>query len=67
MPVYNEGEAVEPVIRRLSAAVRTPHEILVVYDFDEDTTVPVVARLAREIAGLRGLRNDIGRGVLNAM
>jgi len=67
MPVYNEGEAVEPVIRRLSAAVRTPHEILVVYDFDEDTTVPVVARLAPEIAGLRGLRNDIGRGVLNAM
>ena len=67
LPVYNEGEAVEPVLRALSAGVRTPHELVVVYDFDEDTTVPVVARLAAEIPNLRGLRNDLGRGVLNAM
>ena len=67
LPVYNEGEAVEPVLRGLANAVRTPHELVVVYDFDEDTTVPVVRRLVSEIPGLRGLRNDIGRGVLNAM
>jgi glycosyltransferase involved in cell wall biosynthesis len=67
LPVYNEGEAVEPVLRALSTGVRTPHELVVVYDFDEDTTVPVIARLAGEIPGLRGLRNELGRGVLNAM
>ncbi len=67
LPVYNEGEAVEPVLRALSAGVKTPHELVVVYDFDGDTTVPVIARLADEIPGLRGLRNDLGRGVLNAM
>ena len=67
LPVYNEGEAVEPVLRGLAAAIRTPHELVVVYDFDEDTTVPVVHRLAGEIPNLRGLRNDLGRGVLNAM
>jgi len=67
VPVYNEGEAVEPILRALSADVRTPHEIVVVYDFEGDTTVPVVTRLAAEIQGLRGLRNDLGRGVLNAM
>jgi dolichol-phosphate mannosyltransferase len=67
LPVYNEGEAVEPVLRALSGAVTTPHELVVVYDFDGDTTVPVLARLAGDIPGLRGLRNDIGRGVLNAM
>src|SRR6476620_5534587 len=67
LPVYNEGEAVEPVLRALSAGVRTPHEFVVVYDFDGDTTVPVLARLARDIPNLRGLRNDLGRGVLNAM
>jgi glycosyltransferase involved in cell wall biosynthesis len=67
LPVYNEGEAVEPVLRALSAGVDTPHEMVVVYDFDEDTTVPVVERLRDEIPGLRGLRNDLGRGVLNAM
>jgi glycosyltransferase involved in cell wall biosynthesis len=67
LPVYNEGEAVEPVLRALAAGVRTPHELVVVYDFDADTTVPVVGRLAGEIPGLRGLRNDLGRGVLKAM
>jgi dolichol-phosphate mannosyltransferase len=67
LPVYNEGDAVEPVLRALSAGVSTAHELVVVYDFDGDTTVPVIARLAPEIPGLRGLRNDLGRGVLNAM
>jgi dolichol-phosphate mannosyltransferase len=67
LPVYNEGEAVEPVLRALAEGVATPHELVVVYDFDEDTTVPVVGRLTAEIPNLRGLRNDIGRGVLNAM
>ena len=67
LPVYNEGDAVEPVLRAMAAGVRTPHELVVVYDFDEDTTVPVIERLAASIPGLRGLRNDLGRGVLNAM
>jgi glycosyltransferase involved in cell wall biosynthesis len=67
LPVFNEGEAVEPVLRALAAGVQTSHEIVVVYDFDEDTTVPVVERLQREIPNLRPLRNNIGRGVLNAM
>lgn len=67
MPVFKEGEAVEPVIRALTDGVRTPHEILVVYDFDEDPTVPVIERLAGELPAVRGLRNDLGRGVLNAM
>jgi dolichol-phosphate mannosyltransferase len=67
LPVYDEGDAVEPVLRALSAGVATSHELVVVYDFDGDTTVPVIARLVDEIPGLRGLRNDLGRGVLNAM
>ncbi|MBI3745284.1 MAG: glycosyltransferase [Chloroflexi bacterium] len=67
LPVYNEGEAVEPVLRALHAAVSAPTELLVVWDFDGDTTRPVVERLAAELPGLRGVRNDLGRGVLNAM
>ncbi len=46
LPVYNEGEAVEPVLRALAAGVATRRtRLVVVYDFDEDTTVPVIARL----------------------
>src|SRR3954465_11943059 len=67
MPVFKEGEAVEPVLRAMTGAVSATHEILVVYDFDEDPTVPVIERLATELPTIRGLRNEIGRGVLNAM
>ncbi len=67
MPVYNEGDAVLPVLRALEAAIASPHETLVVYDFDEDTTVPPVRALAAELPSVRLLRNDLGRGVLNAM
>jgi glycosyltransferase involved in cell wall biosynthesis len=67
MPVFKEGEAVEPIIRALTGAVRTPHEVIVVYDFDEDPTVPVIDRLAAELPAVRGHRNDLGKGVLNAM
>jgi dolichol-phosphate mannosyltransferase len=67
VPVYNEGKAVVPVLRALDAGIGTSHEILIVYDFDEDTTVPVATALAREMPGLRPLRNRTGRGVLNAM
>lgn len=67
IPVYNEGEAIVPILRNLEAGLKTTHEILIVYDFDEDTTVPPVRALATELPNLRGLRNDIGRGVLNAL
>jgi len=69
LPVYNEGERVEPVLRALHAAVATPKELVVVWDFDGDATRPVVERLVAsgELPGLRGHRNDLGRGVLNAM
>jgi glycosyltransferase involved in cell wall biosynthesis len=67
MPVWNEGERVVPTIRALAAAVHIPFELLVVHDMLEDTTVPVVVRLAAEIPGLRAHRNELGRGVLNAM
>jgi glycosyltransferase involved in cell wall biosynthesis len=67
MPVYNEGDRVVPVLRALAAALRTPYEILMVHDFDADTTVQPVRGLARELPQVRLLRNDLGPGVLNAM
>ena len=68
VPVYNEGENVVPTLRGLveKAHVR-PLEVLVVHDFDEDTTVPVVKRLQSEMPELRLHRNTLGRGVLNAL
>ncbi len=67
IPVYNEGEAIVPLVRRLSAVAPPSNEILVVYDFDEDTTVAPLRALAAELPNVRGLRNDLGRGALNAL
>ncbi len=68
MPVYNEGENVVPTLRGVVERTRTrPLEVLVVHDFDKDTTVPVVKRLQLEMPELRLHRNNIGRGVLNAL
>jgi dolichol-phosphate mannosyltransferase len=44
-----------------------PTEVLVVYDFEGDTTIPVVERLQAEMPWVRLHRNDLGRGALNAV
>jgi dolichol-phosphate mannosyltransferase len=67
LPVYKEPENIGPTLKRLAEHVATPHEVLVVYDFDEDTTIPVVRTLQPSLPEVRLLRNDLGRGVLNAM
>ncbi|HYR54411.1 MAG TPA: glycosyltransferase [Methylomirabilota bacterium] len=68
VPVYNEGENVVPTLRGLMKEVHTrPLEVLVVHDFAEDTTVPVVKRLQSELPELHLHRNELGRGVINAL
>jgi len=68
VPVYNEGENVVPTLKGVVERTRVrPLEVLVVHDFDADTTVPVVQRLQSEIPELHLHRNTIGRGVLNAI
>jgi dolichol-phosphate mannosyltransferase len=67
IPVYNEPDNIGPTLERIAEHVKTPHEVLVVYDFDADTTVPVVRALQVRMPQVRLQRNDLGRGVLNAM
>jgi glycosyltransferase involved in cell wall biosynthesis len=67
MPVYNEGENIERVLRDLTASIDEQVEVMVVYDFDGDNTVPVVERLRAEFPNIRLHKNNVGRGVLNAI
>ena len=62
IPVYNEGDGVVPVIRRIAESVTLPSEILVVYDMPEDTTVPHLNKLSQEVSNLRPILNSLGRG-----
>jgi len=67
MPAYEEGAAIEPVLRSLHDSLDESFEILVVVDSPSDSTVPVVERLGAEIPGLRIVQNRFGSGVLGAL
>lgn len=68
IPAYNEGENIARVLDALHQKVHiSPREVLVVYDFAEDTTVPVVERLHSVYPEVSLLLNGFGRGALNAL
>lgn len=69
IPVYNEAANIRRTLDELAAAVHAPHDVTIVYDFDEDDTLPPVRLWAAEHpeARVRLLRNDLGRGVAYAI
>lgn len=67
MPVYNEGDAVIPVISTLFLTVRCPMKIFVVHDSPDDITVQTVQKLQKYFKELYLIRNKWERGVLNAI
>lgn len=67
IPVYQEGDAVLGPLRRILAEVRTPAEILIVYDTPDDSTVPYARQLAGEDPRVRPVWNTYGRGPANAI
>lgn len=67
VPVYNEADNIVTFLRGVAEAVREPHEILLVYDFPEDNTLPAVATMRPPAADVRLVHNTLGRGVLNAL
>lgn len=67
IPVYNEGENIRRTLGEIQEKIRTPHRIWIVYDFDEDSTLPAVRGWNGPAGTLRLARNRYGRGVLNAI
>lgn len=66
VPVYDEAENFRPFYESLVRQVRTPFELLVVYDREEDTTLPVAREIASQDGRVQLVRNE-GRGVLGAL
>lgn len=66
-PVYNEAENIVLFLRGVEAEVREPHEVVLVYDFPEDNTLPAVAAMQPPCPNVRLIHNTLGRGVLNAL
>jgi len=65
-PVYNEGENIAALVGRLEREVDLDLELIVVYDEDEDDTLPALATLEPRFP-VRTVKNRLGRGALNAI
>lgn len=68
VPVYNEDQGIVKLFDEINAEIKTSKRILVVYDFEEDTTVPVVNENKEKYPyEIVLIKNDIGRGAINAI
>lgn len=69
IPVYNEGESILQTLTQIETSVKTPHNILIIYDFDMDNTIPVVKQFIEEnkVDNIKIVKNLYGEGVLNAI
>ena len=67
IPVRNEGSNLKVSLKVLAALVEVPHEVLLVHDFPEDNSVPVVESLQQSYPQFRLVLNTLGKGVKNAI
>jgi dolichol-phosphate mannosyltransferase len=67
VPVFNEGPNIARSIEEINAKVPLRKRILIVYDFDEDDTLPAVRAIQPRFPEVQPLKNSYGRGVLNAI
>lgn len=67
LPVFNEGRNITAQLTSIERTLLVNHEVLVVYDFDEDDTIPSVKVLQKKYQNIRLVKNIYGRGVINAV
>ncbi|MGA2584311.1 MAG: methyltransferase domain-containing protein [Tepidisphaeraceae bacterium] len=65
VPVFNESEMIGEYCRHAVTYLPPNYELLIVYDFPEDTTLAALAALPGEAkpANIRLIHNTLGRGV----
>ncbi len=66
IPVYNEGANIKRTVDAIEALVKTPHAIYIVYDFDEDDTLPAARALKESGVDIRFIKNPT-RGAVHAI
>jgi dolichol-phosphate mannosyltransferase len=68
IPVFNEGENFPFLWEEINSRIHSTFLALVVYDFDEDDTVPAVRKiLAQGETRIRLVKNEVRKGVVGAI
>ena len=66
IPVYNEDETCELFVDVLEATVKTPHEVIIVYDSLNDTTIPSINNLKKKYNNIYSVLNNDKKGAVHA-
>ena len=66
IPVYNEGANIKATLQAIEQKIKTSHKIYIVYDFDQDNTLPVTKEMQQKGLPIELLKNPV-RGVANAI
>lgn len=67
IPVYNEKENILQTLKEIKKHVNVPHEILIVYDFNEDSTLSVLKKTLKTNKNLVIIKNTIAPGPSGAI
>ncbi len=65
IPVYNEKETCELFVNVLLSTLKVKCEIIIVYDYEEDNTVPSIERLKKKYSNVYSVLNK-KKGAVNA-
>ncbi len=67
IPVYNESENILKTLNEIKKHIHIPHEILIIYDFDGDTTLPVLKHVLKSKKNLFVMKNIVTPGPSGAI
>src|SRR5947208_1793972 len=67
LPVRNETMNLRIMLRILRSVLTMPHEIVVIFDSEADTSIAVVEEVRATYPQVRPLLNALGRGVAGAI
>lgn len=68
IPVYNEKGNIGRSLRRIKQEVTASYKVTIIYDFDEDNSLPEAKEANAELnLDLNFIKNKYGRGALNAI
>ena len=67
LPVYNEKESLNIMVRLLNSTLKFDTEIIIVHDSLEDNSIETANVLSKEYKNIKVIHNKIGPGVKNAI
>ena len=67
LPVYNEKESLSLMIKILNSSLNFEHEIIIVYDDEKDTSLPVAKKLQDSFQNIKLVHNKFEKGVKHAI